>query len=218
MNLKIGTIKWRAVRFTLIELLVVIAIIAILASLLLPALYRAKEMGKRAVCQGQLKQVGVATSLYLETYNGYYPVSNNELSPVRDSIWANLYVSNQYIPDRNVYFCPSYNGKYCSWFKCSYGINYYIDISNTYSPRKITKIKNLSAIMLNTDSYRTNLEYPGAYIHPHATSHRFHFRHANGANCLFGDGHVEWLHQNDIPWATYNQEGGQVFWWGEIKI
>jgi prepilin-type processing-associated H-X9-DG protein/prepilin-type N-terminal cleavage/methylation domain-containing protein len=63
----------RCVQFTLIELLVVIAIIAILASMLLPALQGAKEQAKKSVCINQLKQLGNAAHMYLDDHAGIWP-------------------------------------------------------------------------------------------------------------------------------------------------
>jgi prepilin-type N-terminal cleavage/methylation domain-containing protein/prepilin-type processing-associated H-X9-DG protein len=61
--------------FTLIELLIVIGIIAVLLSLLLPSLSRARESGRQAVCLSNLRQIGMGFQLYLQQFQDTYPMA-----------------------------------------------------------------------------------------------------------------------------------------------
>ncbi len=106
--------------FTLIELLVVIAIIAVLAALLLPALSRAKQKGQQAVCLSNLKQIGLAFTLYLGDQadhfpdrrdlksslpGGYHPWTTWPPSDPRAG-WAAVVLKNEN-PNFNLWSCPA---------------------------------------------------------------------------------------------------------------
>jgi len=87
--------------FTLIELLVVIAIIAILASLLLPALARAKESAKRITCVNDFKQLGLSVTMYADDNEGLYPQRQGNPS----NMWP-LQLQAYYV-ETKILYCPS---------------------------------------------------------------------------------------------------------------
>ena len=72
--------------FTLVELLVVISIIALLLSILLPSLGKARSMAKRLVCSHNLKQINLAMRLYLDNNNDTYPCAQDP-TPTNPNIW-----------------------------------------------------------------------------------------------------------------------------------
>jgi prepilin-type N-terminal cleavage/methylation domain-containing protein/prepilin-type processing-associated H-X9-DG protein len=92
----------RAKGFTLIELLVVIAIIAILAAILFPVFSRARENARRASCQSNLKQVGLAFMMYAQDHDTTLPGSS-----VNNVSWSTLL--RPYMKGDQMLVCPSSN-------------------------------------------------------------------------------------------------------------
>jgi len=87
--------------FTLIEILVVIAIIAILAAILFPVFSQAREKARETQCLSNTKQIGTAFLLYLEDYDGFYPVAINSINMIKPGE-GEMYSSHNPITDDNL--------------------------------------------------------------------------------------------------------------------
>ncbi len=109
--------------FTLIELLVVVSIIAVLMSIMMPSLQKAREQSKRVVCSNRLKQLGVAFYLYGEDNKGMLPKWRDGNDPTAPGPVNHFLIINSlveltaagggknlypnYIEDRHVFYCPN---------------------------------------------------------------------------------------------------------------
>ena len=95
--------------FTLIELLVVISIIALLIGILLPALGAARESAKNAVCKSNQRQIGIAWTVYADSFKEFYPPSY-----AHGGSWEPMYESTKIFMDEagiagEAFFCPTHD-------------------------------------------------------------------------------------------------------------
>jgi prepilin-type N-terminal cleavage/methylation domain-containing protein/prepilin-type processing-associated H-X9-DG protein len=209
--------------FTLIELLVVIAIIAILAAILYPVLLSAKEQGRRSVCTQNLREVGMAFSMYAQDWAGVLPpfsLTDSWGPSGVTGLWTQLikpyaaarrgaHVGIDYL------VCPSRRTRAGIY---AYAVNYpfIIGYPGFYGqkgsarldkiPRNVWVVADGWIVCYHPGwwAFDADRDHDGLLDTMGATGIIYNGWggniHAGGSNCLFSDTHVRWISLRD--WVT----------------
>ena len=196
---------------SLLELIIVCAIIMLLSFSLVSTVMKARHHAKTVGCANNLRQMGVATQLYLDDFDHRFPACE---STVASECWYTEL--DYYVDDPESFKCPSYEFHSYDFTAastrnfCSYGFNrsglneastgYQLgtDINYVTSPSQ--------CILMSAGSAGGDDDNSVYYIDK---THLPIARHNQGVNILFVDSHIKWMHLNQIP--TSGAEAAQ--WW-----
>ncbi len=222
----------KRLEFTLIELLVVIAIISILMSLLLPGLSKAKEMGRRSLCSGNMKQIYLGAINYAMDYNSTLPRSSiytytslgvhssdssmeNEPSGSGKTGWFLMDEAKSF--NRNILACPSSDRDFikdAGYRRINYSYRYNTgaveNLNTPYLPfgnNILDKGTSKNALFSEAAGYRRYNGSGGKDVSPVIYNlsedyNKLKWSHRQGGNIAAFDGHVLWLKNQIHPSAS----------------
>ena len=233
----LSTIRRGRAAFTLVELLVVIGIIALLISILMPALGRARRLAQRTQCLAQLRQIGTAVQTYIAEHKGWTPIqpldgrdhfaepsrldSNN--SADRSLLGTALHYMNY---ERRVLACPvTQDEPWVPWgLPTDYSNTNYM-VNQAAVGRPVARLKQSAAVILvQEDRFRWNYAWARpmragnvngqptytawAFPNDPPWGQEYSINHEKGGNLLFVDGHAEWRHNETLRARDFGLVGG----------
>ncbi len=212
--------------FTLIELLVVIAIIAILAAILFPVFARAREKARQASCMSNMKQIALASDMYIQDYDECYPVS---IYATAAGAYTFYHALMPYMQNAQILTCPS-DKKRSSFAEfagafgitCCSGIDYFAYNGNycLFEDGPSNPYTGESAPVIS----KGQLPYPAetfvmgdGEVTSGASGSYAPFCspvinvHNEGFNAAFADGHAKWVKVKEVTSAAqYIDIGGNA--------
>ena len=220
----------------MVELLVVIGIIAILISLLMPALTKVRQQAQTTQCAAQLRQLGQAIVLYANNNNGYTPtwsgvhyyVNGQALdinnSPDPELSWTELLIPYYAKPDSRIYRCPSFADDSVDYFIAAR----WEYLNGQQRNIQLSNIKLSSSFILSGDCTAAGYHLPpyGTSIDQHDDVDKDDYVlkclvfygeegalnvHGHSVNVLFADYHVARFAQWDPNALTYNPHAMQDY-------
>jgi prepilin-type N-terminal cleavage/methylation domain-containing protein/prepilin-type processing-associated H-X9-DG protein len=193
--------------FTLVELLIVIAIIAILASMLLPALRKAKNSANKIACANNMKQLFTVWYNYETDFNfAPIPFSPSIGGPFTTALSANGYLPSQTTitlstAPEGMFKCPSRTiDETFNYYGTLYGINGHFHAPSPLGVSQwpnIRRVRQTSAAVLLGE--RSTYDSAGNPVSTYVSASAFESPHSSGANYIFLDGHYEWKKRLDVP-------------------
>lgn len=225
-------------KFTLTELLLVITIISVLTSMLLPSLKKVRDKAWQTQCLNELKQIHFSSMNYAEDYSGYLIpcLGAGFMGRTSTTYWQQIFVYLGYIKPpadfvgsdgslaakgpAGIYACPSESLKnlegkteWQTWRGTHYGVNKYLNWTDVNLDDDKVWFKFLELPKPSRIAYWGDKAAGNTTSMSYTEDSIGKFRHNDGMNVYFADGHGEYRRRSSVPtYSTDPEAYKRIFW------